>query len=76
MKSWVVESSMDFVNCTEIDRKTNNGDFKYGNWETASFAVSKSAEFRFIRLTHTGKSHIGDDSLRSRGFQFFGTLIG
>jgi hypothetical protein len=70
LKSWVVEGSLDFTNWTEIDRKTNNENFKsldshttftsdFGEylWKTASFAVSNWAECRFIRLTQTGKSH-------------------
>jgi hypothetical protein len=74
LKSWVVESSLDGEACTEIDRKTENEDFKKG-WETASFAVSKSAECRFIRLTQTGKGHDGRDDLALRAFEFFGTLL-
>jgi hypothetical protein len=63
LKSWVVESSLDGLNWTEIDRRTKNKDFK-GGLKTASFAVSKSAECRFIRLTQTGKRHRGDNNLR------------
>jgi hypothetical protein len=75
LKSWVVESSLDFMNWIEIDRETNNEDFKAGNWVTASFAVSKPAECRFIRLTQTGKTHNGYDWLTIRAFEFFGTLL-
>jgi hypothetical protein len=76
----VVESSLDFVNWIEIDRKTDNEDFKSGT-ETASFAVSKSAECRFIRLTQTGLNHVGDawhdgdDLLYIEAVEFFGTLL-
>jgi hypothetical protein len=42
LKSWVFESSLDFMNWTEIDRKTDNEDFTH--WETATFAVSNSAD--------------------------------
>jgi hypothetical protein len=74
-KSWVVESSLDGEAWTEIDRKTNNVDFKANNWATASFAISKSAECRFIRLTQTGKNHGGNDYLAIQAFEFFGTLL-
>jgi hypothetical protein len=89
LKSWVVESSLDFVNWTEIDRKTDNQAFKNG-LETASFGVSNSAESRFIRLTQTHKTHRGDDYLAILAlgrnynrdnylligaFEFFGTLL-
>jgi hypothetical protein len=73
LKSWVVESSLDGEAWTEIDRKTDNKDFEEG-WPTASFAVSKSADCRFIRLTQTSKNHLAGDSLYIRAFEFFGTV--
>jgi hypothetical protein len=73
LKSWVIEGSLDFVNWTEIDRKTDNEDFKV--WGTAWFGVSKSAECRFIRLTETGKRHWPDDYLWIQTFEIFGTLL-
>jgi hypothetical protein len=72
LKSWVVEASLDGENWTEIDRKTNNQDFK--NMNTVSFSVSKPVESRFIRLTQTGKRHCGDDILDLYAVEFFGTL--
>jgi hypothetical protein len=74
LKSWVVESSLDGEAWTEIDRKTDNEDFMDG-WETASFAVSNSAECRFIRLTQTGKNHKGSDYLHIQAFEVFGTFF-
>jgi hypothetical protein len=81
LKSWVVEGSLDGKRWTEIDRQTNNQDFKELR-NTASFAVSKSAECRFIRLTQTDKRHdklvdkrrCNDDYLVLRAVEFFGTL--
>jgi hypothetical protein len=73
LKPWVFESSLDFVNWTEMDRTTNNEDFK--DWVMASFAVSKSAECRFIRLTQTSKNDCGDDCLIIQAFEFFRTLL-
>jgi hypothetical protein len=74
LKSWVVESSLDFINWTEIDRKTDTEDLKNFS-ETASPAVSNSAECRFIRLTQTGKRDDGSYSLPIRSFEVFGVLI-
>jgi hypothetical protein len=79
LKLWVVEGSLDGSNWTEMDRKTNNLDFDddlYWNkkWNTASFAVSKPVEFRFIRLTQTDKRHDGSDYLVLCAVEFFGTL--
>jgi hypothetical protein len=73
LKSWVVEGSLDGEAWTEIDRTTDNEDFKA--WEPASFAVANSAECRFIRLTQTDKRHCRDDTLTIRAFEFFGTLL-
>jgi hypothetical protein len=79
LKSWVVEGSLDgdgwFFSgtWTEIDRQTDNQDFK--DWNTASFALSKPVEFRFIRLTQTAKRRDwGDDKLVLDAVEFFGTL--
>jgi hypothetical protein len=55
LKSWVVEGSLDGNSWMEIDRQTDNLDFKNW-WNTVSFAVSKPVEFRFIRLTQTDKN--------------------
>jgi hypothetical protein len=74
LKSWVVEVSVDGSSWREIDRQTDNQDFKV-DWNTASFSVSNPAGFRFIRLTQTGKNHTGDDDLTLAGVEFFGTLI-
>jgi hypothetical protein len=76
LKSWVVESSLDGEAWTEIDRKTDNQDFKKVSWTmTASFAVSNSAECRFIRLTQTGERHCADHLLRIEAVEVFGTLL-
>jgi hypothetical protein len=75
LKSWVVESSLDFVNWTEIDRRTDNEDFKSNHFVPASFTVSKSEDCRFIRLTQTGKGHDGRDDLAVSAFELFGALL-
>jgi uncharacterized coiled-coil protein SlyX len=74
LKSWVIELSLDGLNWTEIDRKTDNEDFKQED-EVVSFAVSNSAECRFIRLTQTDKRHDGLDYLFIMAVEFFGTLL-
>jgi cell division septation protein DedD len=73
LKSWDVEGSLDGRSWTEIDRQTDNQDFKIG-WNTASFAVSNPAEFRFIRLTQTGMDHGCFDTLWLLAVEFFGTV--
>jgi hypothetical protein len=73
LKSWVVESSLDGSNWTEIDRQTNNEDFKVLG--SVDFSVSNPRQCRFIRLTQTGKRHDGLDFLALGGVEFFGTLF-
>jgi hypothetical protein len=73
LKSWVVESSLDGENWTEIDRKTDNQDFER-DLNRVSFTVWKPVESRFIRLTQTDKRHCDDDTLVFRAVEFFGTL--
>jgi hypothetical protein len=75
LRSWVVESSLDFVNWTEIDLKTDNEDFKPLVPKKASFSVQKSAECRFIRLTQTGTRLNGDDCLSICATESFGTIL-
>jgi hypothetical protein len=72
LTSWVVEGSLDGSSWTEIDRKADNLDFL--GWNTASCAVSKRREFRFIRLTQTARRLGGDYCLPLRAVEFFGTL--
>jgi hypothetical protein len=74
LKSWAIEGSIDGKSWMEIDRQTDNQDFKKDAHQ-ASFAFSKPAEFRFIRMTQTGKNHFGDDSLALCAVEFFGTLL-
>jgi hypothetical protein len=74
LKSWLVESSQDGENWTEIDRRTDNWDMNGEPW-TASFAVCNSVECHFIRLTQTGKNHYDTYHLSIDSVEFFGTLL-
>jgi hypothetical protein len=76
MESWVIESSVDGNNWSEIDRQSSFGSAKYG-FKRESFVVLKPAEFRFIRLTQTDKRlhQSYGNSLSLRAFEFFGTLF-
>jgi hypothetical protein len=70
LKSWVVEGSLEVEAWTDIDWKTENEEFYL-----ATFAVSNSAECRFIRLTQTGMNRDGEDKLAILAFELFGTLL-
>jgi hypothetical protein len=69
LTSWVLESSLDGEAWTVID-------WKEAQWAaTATFAVSNSAECRFIRLTQTGPSSCGMNVLSICALEVFGTLL-
>jgi hypothetical protein len=71
-KSWILEGSMDGVNWTEIDRRT---DVEWdGSYSTRSFDVSESVESTFVRLTQTDKNVEGKDTLYFCHFDVFGTV--
>jgi prefoldin subunit 5 len=74
LKSWVIEGSLDGTSWTALDRQTDTQHFKLVTLSHASFALSRPAEFRFIRLTQTGKRHDGRDVLALKAVEFFGTL--
>jgi hypothetical protein len=71
LRSWFVEGSLDGSRWTEIDRQPDHEDLK---GKTASFAVSNAAEFRFIRLTQTGRNYYRTDVLSLCAVEFAGTL--
>jgi hypothetical protein len=62
LKSWVIDGSLTGWRWMEIDRQTNNEDFKKG-YNTPSFTVPAWPDFRFIRLTQTGERHVGGNFL-------------
>jgi hypothetical protein len=73
LRTWIIEGSLDGNTWTVVDRHADNQDFRSG-WKTASFAVSKPAEFRYVRLTQTAKDHSEANHLHLRAVEFFGTL--
>jgi hypothetical protein len=81
LRSWVIEGSSDGSQWLEIDRQTDNQDFKIGS-SVASFHLSKPAELRFVRLTQTEKTHpralqgiVGVDRLFLHFVEFFGSFF-
>jgi hypothetical protein len=85
LKSWVIEGSLDGESWTELDRQietlvlANRARASWGRsndkFYGTRFPVSPSAEFRFIRLSHAGKSVTGLDCLSVVAVEFFGTLF-
>jgi hypothetical protein len=74
VKSWVLEGSEDGERWTELDRQTDNQDFKVPYSNIVSFVVSNPGKVRLMRLTQTDKRHTGDDKLNLGFIEFFGTL--
>jgi hypothetical protein len=74
LKSWVVESSLGRGVWKVIDQRKRNKDLVKPP-HTASFAVSDSAQCRFIRLTQTGKNHRGSRALSIVALEFFGAFV-
>jgi hypothetical protein len=64
---------MDGETWREIDRRT--GIHSARSPYLATFAVSESAECRFIRVTQTGNNMYGNDRLAFHAFEVFGTLV-
>jgi predicted nucleic acid-binding Zn-ribbon protein len=73
LQSWDVAGSVDGTSWKSLGEHTLNQDFNDTN--TVSFSVSKPAEFRFIRLSQTGKNHREQDYLYLTSVEFFGTLF-
>jgi hypothetical protein len=74
LKSWLIETSIDGENWTEIDRRENNSELNCRNG-TRTFGVSRSKESRFIRLINVGRNHYGNDALVISSFEIFGLLM-
>jgi hypothetical protein len=75
--SWVLEGSLDGGAWTEISRQTGTSKFvdSTGAMNTASFPVSDSSEFRFLRLTQAAENADADHHPLLHAVEFFGTLF-
>jgi hypothetical protein len=75
LKSWLVETSVDGENWTEIDHHENNGELN-GHRIVQLFSVQHVEECRCIRLVNIGRTHCRDDALHIEAWEIFGSLIG
>jgi hypothetical protein len=71
-KSWILEGSMDAMNWTEIDWRTEVDWPKDSG--VRSFAVSHSIDCRYARLTQTDTNRRGNDVLSLHSFEVFGSI--
>jgi hypothetical protein len=74
LKSWIIESSMNGIQWTEIDRRVDNEELN-GPDCVKEFAVSESLDCRYIRLTQIGPNHHNNEVLLFVAFEIFGTLM-
>jgi hypothetical protein len=72
-KSWVLEGSSDNQNWIELDRRFNNDQLN-GALLSATFHVTTSAFYRFIRLRQTDVNHHGTHWLVFSAFELFGRV--
>jgi hypothetical protein len=76
-----VETSLDGLTWTEVDRQTDRApkDQRRSAFGSGSpkllFPISSDDECRFIRLTQTGKNADGNDALSIECFEVFGKLF-
>jgi hypothetical protein len=74
-KSWKIEArAREDQDWIEIDRQ-NKTTILNGNKKLAVFPVKKLHRCRFVRLTHIGKNHRGDNELMLTALEFFGFLF-
>jgi hypothetical protein len=73
LKAWVIEFSADGQNWTEADRRENREELHAKN-VVRSFAVSKQAVGRYVRLRQIGVNHNGNCDTCTSGFELFGAL--
>jgi hypothetical protein len=69
LKSWVIESSLDSVNWTHVDRQDE------ANGKMGTYKVANLVEGRFIRLTQTDMNYYNQNVLEVAVFEVFGTLF-
>jgi hypothetical protein len=80
LRSWVIEGSFEGPSngapdvWTQLDHREND-QTTGANHPIATFPVSSSGEYRFIRLRQTGKNARGNDYLILFAFEVFGDLV-
>jgi hypothetical protein len=75
LRSWIFEGSMDGLSWSLLDDQKDNSTAN-STHPIATFSISQSSAFRFLRLRQTGKNANGNDYLVLVAFEIFGDLIG
>jgi hypothetical protein len=73
LRSWILEGSIDCESWVELDRHSNDSSLN-SKGAIATFNVSSSTDYRYIRLRQTGTNSNGDHYLQLNAIEFFGLL--
>jgi hypothetical protein len=73
-QSWVIETSIDGVNWTEVDRKEQCRDLCVVR-QIRTFPIANGTACRCIRFRHTATNPAGNHHLCLTSFEVFGTLL-
>lgn len=74
LRNWVIETSDDGKDWTEIDRRTNCKDLN-NPLVTKTFRVKKCNFVRYVRFKHEGPDWNGHNDISISAMEFFGYLI-
>jgi hypothetical protein len=75
LRWWVLEGSADGLSWSLLDEQKDNSTTNPTH-PIGTFSVSRSSEWRFIRLRQTGKNGCGDFWVLLHAFELFGELLG
>jgi hypothetical protein len=73
LRSWILEGSIDCESWVELDHHRNDSSLN-DQGAIATFHISSSTDFRYVRLRQTGPNSNGTDYLFVNAVEFFGIL--
>jgi hypothetical protein len=73
LRSWILEGSIDCKSWVKIDLHTNDSSLN-GQGAIATFPISFSSRYQYIRLRQIGVNSNGDHYLVVNAIEFYGTL--
>jgi hypothetical protein len=74
LRSWVLEGRNDGEDWALIDEQTDNPDLKSSNARRL-YPVTAVNDYRYLRISQTGRNHAGTEQLSFSGFEIFGELV-
>jgi serine/threonine protein kinase len=74
IRSWLVATSLDGTQWTEIDRRENTRDL-IARGAIKTYLVPGTEKVRFIRLMNIGRNQLETDAVFLSAFEIFGTLF-